>query len=542
MRKFPCVFMRGGTSKGCMFLESDLPARDQWDDIFVQAMGSPDPKQIDGMGGCVSSNNKIVVVRKSDRPGIDVDYIVGQSIVGQSKIDYKSNCGNMTAATAPYAVEMGLVEDLTEPTTVVHMFNLNTNKTIDVEVPIKDGQFNNEGTCSIAGVDGTAGELKVNFLDPAGAKTGRLFPTGNAKEMLDLGELGTIEATILDVSNPMVLVRAADLGITGTQLPAEVGNDAPACLVSTSLLKLGLSAVLCIIFWFTAVQWSRWLLREYRGEAFWQSAWPLPTIYAAFLVFCMPLDPAVVLINRLMIISVLAVTISLLGIFLLLYEMYQVAREYTRSAQLDRENQLLAVESRRYTELRTYMEQTRHLRHDFRQHLHVIAGLTEAGQVDELKNYLHQYESELSEERPTLCANPAVDALAGHYDHEAHSLGVPVDWRLELPRQLAIPEADFCMMLGNLLENSFHASQKLPPEQRQVKVLARMLSPAMLGLLVENRYDGVLKRQQGILHSTKHDGMGIGLVSIQTAVSRYGGSMTVETENGLFRVNILLNL
>ena len=193
-------------------------------------------------------------------------------------------------------------------------------------------------------------------------------------------------------------------------------------------------------------------------------------------------------------------------------------------------------------ELRAYMEQTRHLRHDFRQHLHVIAGLTEAGQVDELKNYLHQYESELSEERPTLCANPAVDALAGHYDHEAHSLGVPVDWRLELPRQLAIPEADFCMMLGNLLENAFHASQKLPPEQRQVKVMARMLSPAMLGLLVENRYDGVLKRQQGTLHSTKHDGMGIGLVSIQTAVSRYGGSMTVETENCLFRVNILLNL
>ena len=94
-----------------------------------------------------------------------------------------------------------------------------------MEVPIKDGQFNNEGTCSIAGVDGTAGELKVNFLDPAGAKTGRLFPTGNAKEMLDLGELGTIEATILDVSNPMVLVRAADLGITGTQLPAEVDAD-----------------------------------------------------------------------------------------------------------------------------------------------------------------------------------------------------------------------------------------------------------------------------------------------------------------------------
>ena len=224
MRSFKAVFMRGGTSKGCMFLESDLPAREEWDDIFVQVMGSPDPKQIDGMGGCVSSNNKIVVVRKSTLPGVDVEYLVGQSIVGKAQIDYKSNCGNMTAATAPYAVEMGLVENLTEPVTTVHMFNLNTNKYIDVTVPVKNGQFDNEGDCAIAGVDGTAGELKVNFLDPAGAKTGKLFPTGKAKEMLTLPD-GEIEATILDVSNPIVLVRAEDLGLTGTELPAQVDAE-----------------------------------------------------------------------------------------------------------------------------------------------------------------------------------------------------------------------------------------------------------------------------------------------------------------------------
>lgn len=227
MRKFKTVFMRGGTSKGCMFLKEDLPEREQWDDIFVQVMGSPDPKQIDGMGGCVSSNNKIVVVNKSERPGVDVDYIVGQSIVGQAKIDYKSNCGNMTAATAPFAVEMGLVENLTEPETIVHMFNLNTNKYIDVSVPVKDGQFDNEGTCSIAGVDGTAGELKVNFLNPAGSKTGKLFPTGQVKEVLELPD-GTIEATILDVSNPIVLVRAEDIGLQGTELPGAVDSSAAA--------------------------------------------------------------------------------------------------------------------------------------------------------------------------------------------------------------------------------------------------------------------------------------------------------------------------
>ncbi len=225
MRKFPVVYMRGGTSKGIMFLEKDLPGREEWDDIFVQCMGSPDPKQIDGVGGCVSSNNKIVVVRPSERPGVDVDYIVGQSIVGQSKIDYKSNCGNMTAATAPYAVEMGLVENLTEPVTTVHMFNLNTNKYIDVDVPVKDGQFNNEGDCAIAGIDGTAGELRVNFLNPAGSKTGMLFPTGKVQDVLEIPELGEIRCTILDVSNPIVLVRAEDLGASGTELPAAVDSD-----------------------------------------------------------------------------------------------------------------------------------------------------------------------------------------------------------------------------------------------------------------------------------------------------------------------------
>ena len=233
---------------------------------------------------------------------------------------------------------------------------------------------------------------------------------------------------------------------------AEVGNDARPVSSPPPCSSWDCSAVLCIIFWFTAVQWSRWLLREYRGEAFWQSAWPLPTIYAAFLVFCMPLDPAVVLINRLMISFCSGRHhLSAGHLFAAVRDVSGGPGIHPQRPARPGKNQLLAVESRRYTELRAYMEQTRHLRHDFRQHLHVIAGLTEAGQVDELKNYLHQYESELSEERPTLCANPAVDALAGHYDHEAHSLGVPVDWRLELPRQLAIPEADFCMMLGNLL-------------------------------------------------------------------------------------------
>ncbi len=225
MRKFKTVFMRGGTSKGCFFLKEDLPEnQEEWDSIFLQAMGSPDPKQIDGLGGTVSSNNKIVVVWKSEEPGVDVEYLVGQVIVGKEQVDYKSNCGNMTAAVGPYAVEEGLV-GIQEPVTTVHLLNRNTDKYIDVTVPCENGAYAETGECHIAGVDGTGPELKVKFLNPVGAKTGKLFPTGKALDLLDVPGFGEIEATIIDVSNPMVLVRAEDVGAKGTELPQEVNAN-----------------------------------------------------------------------------------------------------------------------------------------------------------------------------------------------------------------------------------------------------------------------------------------------------------------------------
>ncbi|MGN0403700.1 MAG: 2-methylaconitate cis-trans isomerase PrpF family protein [Bariatricus sp.] len=225
MRRFKTVFMRGGTSKGCIFLKDDLPQeQSEWDSIFLQVMGSPDPKQIDGLGGTVSSNNKVVVVWKSEEEGVDVEYLVGQVIVGKEQVDFKSNCGNMTAAVGPFAVEEGLVK-IQEPITTVHLLNRNTDKYIDVTVPCENGTFAEDGDCHIAGVDGTAAELKVKFLNPAGAKTGKLLPTGNVMDILDIPGLGKIEASILDVSNPMVLVRAEDVGATGMELPEEVNAN-----------------------------------------------------------------------------------------------------------------------------------------------------------------------------------------------------------------------------------------------------------------------------------------------------------------------------
>lgn len=248
MRKYRTVFMRGGTSKGCLFHKEDLPEdRSEWDEIFLQVMGSPDPKQIDGMGGTVSSNNKIVVIWKSGLPEVDIEYLVGQVIVGKKQVDYKSNCGNMTAAVPAYAVEEGMVA-IQEPVTRVRMLNRNTEKYINVDVPIDPltHSFAQDGDCEIAGVDGTAAELRVNFLNPAGSKTGKLLPTGRVLDVLEIPGFGKLEASILDVSNPIVLVRASDIGVKGTELPEEVNGDAELCALlerirGTACVRMGLA-------------------------------------------------------------------------------------------------------------------------------------------------------------------------------------------------------------------------------------------------------------------------------------------------------------
>jgi len=223
--KIPCVYMRGGTSKGCMFLKSDLPEdRALWDELFLKVMGGPDPKQIDGLGGTVSSNNKVLIVSKSEQPDIDVDYLVAQVVVGEPVVDYSANCGNMTSAVGPFSIDRGLVK-ATDPVTKVRMLNLNTGKVIEEYVPTRNGHVEEEGDCAIAGIDGTGAELKVNFLNPAGAKSGKLLPTGQVADELDIEGLGRITVSAIDISNIFVFVDCADVGIRGDELPAALNSD-----------------------------------------------------------------------------------------------------------------------------------------------------------------------------------------------------------------------------------------------------------------------------------------------------------------------------
>jgi len=227
--RLPAVFMRGGTSKAVMFKAADLPAdRADWDAILLQVMGSPDPngRQLDGMGGGVSSLSKVCVVGPPSRPDADVDFTFAQVSVREAQVDYSGNCGNMSSAIGPFAVEERLVPMPPDGEAVVRIHNTNTGKVIVARFPVLGGALAADGELEIDGVAGRSAPIRLEFLDPGGAKTGRLLPTGAACDELEVAGLGRIAATGVDAANPCVFVAATDLGKTGVELPDDLQADA----------------------------------------------------------------------------------------------------------------------------------------------------------------------------------------------------------------------------------------------------------------------------------------------------------------------------
>ena len=220
--------MRGGTSKAVVFNRQDLPADPaQWDSIFLSVMGSPDPngRQLDGMGGGLSSLSKVCVVGAPTRPDADIDYTFAQISVKSAAVDYSANCGNMSSAMGPFAVSEGLVTAPVNGEAVVRIHNTNTGKIIVARFPMHEGEIATEGDMTIDGVSGQAAPVRLEFIDPGGTRTGRLLPTGRASDEFDIAGVGSIEASLVDAANPCVFVAAASLGKDGSEMPDALEND-----------------------------------------------------------------------------------------------------------------------------------------------------------------------------------------------------------------------------------------------------------------------------------------------------------------------------
>lgn len=249
-RRIPAVFMRGGTSKALMFHLRDLPPRGDWDALFLAAIGSPDPhgRQLNGMGGGVSSLSKVCVLGPPSRPDADLDYTFAQILVTEPRVDYSGNCGNMSSAVGPFALDEGLLNGAVgEGETSVRIHNTNTNKIIVSNFRVRDGRAAVEGELEIPGVAGTGAPVRLDFLDPGGAVTGRLLPTGNPLDTLEVPGVGAIEASLVDAANPCVFLDAKALGLTGIEMPDALERDTAmleriAAIRATASVAMGVAA------------------------------------------------------------------------------------------------------------------------------------------------------------------------------------------------------------------------------------------------------------------------------------------------------------
>jgi len=218
------VFMRGGTSKGLILHRADLPERrEDWGALFLALMGSPDPygRQLNGMGGGVSSVSKVCVVGPPTVPGADVDYTFAQVMVDEARVDFGGNCGNMSSAIGPFAVDEGLVA-ADGPEARVRIHNTNTGKIIHSFFPVEAGRALVRGDLRIPGVAGSGAPVRLEFLDPGGASTGRLLPTGQAAQWLDVPGRGRVRVSMVDAANACVFVDPRSVGLTGIEMPAEL--------------------------------------------------------------------------------------------------------------------------------------------------------------------------------------------------------------------------------------------------------------------------------------------------------------------------------
>jgi hypothetical protein len=223
--KIPCVLMRGGTSRGLVFRREHLPEdRALWDLIFLCAIGSPDVRQLDGVGAGDSHTSKVAVVNPTQAPGADLDYWFGEVAITEPRVDYAGNSGNIIAALGLYAVEEGLVSAVA-PETRVRVRNLNTQKIVELSIPVRDGAPEEDGDFAIDGVPGFGPRIDMVMRDPGGSLTGKLLPTGAPRNTLDVPGLGQVETSLVDAGNPAVFVNGASVGVDPTRSVAAVNGD-----------------------------------------------------------------------------------------------------------------------------------------------------------------------------------------------------------------------------------------------------------------------------------------------------------------------------
>ncbi len=341
-------------------------------------------------------------------------------------------------------------------------------------------------------------------------------------------------------SNALMLCVSCPMYTMYINAPREMMNFSGVFTYSSGIISVIISVILGAIFFTTLTVKIPALLKEDSIRDIWRFMFVIPLSMSGVIHWMTPISPAVVMTGRVRPIGLILVIFVTGGIFILYHMFWRIVSRMNEHARLQQENDILSMEAKRYAELRAYMEATRALRHDFRQHIFVMSELSGADRITELRAYISQLAEKSGAGYKSFCANKAVDAVASHYDDAAGNIDAVISWRLELPAILPVKEPEYCAILGNLIENALKAVKRLSQEKRKVNVISSILSDAMLGLSVSNEYSGTISFGENGLPVSGIEGHGTGLISVMNTVNHYGGTMNISTGNNIFSADIIL--
>ena len=325
-------------------------------------------------------------------------------------------------------------------------------------------------------------------------------------------------------------------------LTAPMEPDEGPFTIRSGIVCLCMALFLTICFYKTLNVKIPYLLREDRLNKSWGILSFVLFLLCVVFYYINPVQISPLRNSSIRMIGLLALAMYPIAIYALYHLYWWTSVRLNEAAELKQENTVLNMEQKRYEELRLYMDETRTLRHDFRQHMRVITELAADEEYDKLKTYVNQFSDIVKKGYTPFCANMAVDAVASHYTSLAESQKTRIDWDLRLPAELPVPEMDFCALLGNLLENALNATAKVSEERRRVDVLCSLITDNMLGLSITNPYVGKIRFNKDHLPVSREPGHGIGMPSVKSTVDRYNGTLDITTKDGIFSVSIMLYL
>lgn len=344
-------------------------------------------------------------------------------------------------------------------------------------------------------------------------------------------------SVFLSICGVFSCLGSAAIALNGIFNPKE---PAPPLSLCGAFVWFVMCCLSVLAVWYPATHAARRLLEEDAFAQTWYVFWVLPLLFIGLNLFMLPKNPGILGPERLRRLYLLFSFVFLFLLLLFNALFYLMASSLNRNDRLRRENQLLSMQQARYDGLRSVIAQTRQARHDMRHHFHTLQGFAAQGKWESLTKYLDEVQGSIPEGDLGLCENTAVDSVAGYFAMRYREHGIPLTFELSLPRQLPVPETDFCSVLSNLLENAMDAGMKIAPERRRTNAAAHLHSGRMVLLSVENTYDGKIQEKDGVFLSSKRPGEGVGLQAVRHTAEKNGGYARFHYGDGMFTANVIL--